>query len=142
MSTPKSKKSWYRKDKAADPIKYRLKNFFRLFSRRGHPLSEEDQEVLEKRVKGTVEVGVECRYCKEYLTVKTVSCDHGVPLSRGGADDLTNIDLICLSCNMMKGSLTREEFTKLMAFLETEPDIAKILRTRLKMSGIVYTKGR
>ena len=54
-----------------------------------------------------------CGYCGELLTVKTISPDHSVPLSRGGGSEWGNIDLICVGCNRAKGSFTKEEFAAL-----------------------------
>ena len=51
-----------------------------------------------------------CCYCKETLTVKTISADHAVPLARGGSSAFENIDFICSGCNRAKGAFTKMEF--------------------------------
>jgi hypothetical protein len=45
--------------------------------------------------------GFGCRRCG---TVENVSIDHVTPLSRGGTDDLDNLQLLCRSCNRKKGT--------------------------------------
>ena len=65
-----------------------------------------------------------CPYCKNYITAKTFSPDHRVPLSRGGRPTLGNIQIICLKCNHAKGALTEVEFTTLIALLRTMDPIA------------------
>ena len=36
--------------------------------------------------------------------------DHAVPLSRGGSNDADNLCTACVRCNLMKGSMTADEF--------------------------------
>jgi 5-methylcytosine-specific restriction endonuclease McrA len=62
----------------------------------------------------------QCRYCKGFYTLAEIAIDHAMPLSRGGALDLTNLDYPCANCNNAKGSLTPTEFLKLVDFLERE----------------------
>lgn len=42
--------------------------------------------------------------------------EHGVPISRGGKDDASNIVLGCAGCNYDKGSFTIDEFRQVRAF--------------------------
>jgi 5-methylcytosine-specific restriction endonuclease McrA len=51
-----------------------------------------------------------CAYCGCVLDEKTVTCDHRVPIARGGSDDIENITLACLSCNSRKWAKTPDEF--------------------------------
>lgn len=37
-------------------------------------------------------------------------CDHILPLSRGGGNDFSNIQILCPTCNLKKGTMTNEEF--------------------------------
>lgn len=83
-------------------------------------------------------IGQHCKYCHEELTVKNLSCDHQIPLSRGGKNDETNLQFICLSCNFEKGNLTGTEYETLVDFLSEYSEMRKIIRTRLKMSGVVF----
>ena len=79
-----------------------------------------------------------CVYCNTEIKIKDYSVDHIQPRSRGGSDAIDNLHLICISCNMMKGNLTDEEFKELLKFLEDKPTVKKIIQQRLKASGFVY----
>lgn len=50
-----------------------------------------------------------CAYCETPLFDR-YHVDHMLPLSRGGADDWTNLALTCPECNLRKGTKTAEEF--------------------------------
>lgn len=132
------KQSWYQQDKKANPRKYRLKNFINTIERR-------EERKLTELERGRIELLLDnnvngpCHYCQQTMTIKTISCDHTVPISRGGKKDVMNLQFICLSCNMMKGNLTGDEFQVFMDFLRPHPEIYKIVSQRLKMSGIVFT---
>ena len=54
-----------------------------------------------------------CYLCGESLYGRLddpLSIEHKIPISRGGSDDVSNIALAHLSCNMRKGTKTPEEF--------------------------------
>lgn len=44
--------------------------------------------------------GHKCRICS---TKQNISIDHKIPLSKGGSDELENLQLLCRSCNSRKG---------------------------------------
>jgi 5-methylcytosine-specific restriction endonuclease McrA len=48
-----------------------------------------------------------CAYCGTY---KPLTRDHIVPLSKGGSDNIENIQGLCLSCNSSKGTKLPEEW--------------------------------
>lgn len=50
-----------------------------------------------------------CTYCGTQLG-KNYHIDHMLPVSRGGTNDLDNLQLLCPKCNMQKGAMTHEEF--------------------------------
>lgn len=52
--------------------------------------------------------GEKCAYCGQAVKL---TVDHIIPLSRGGANDITNIALVCRICNSSKGDLTPSEWT-------------------------------
>lgn len=50
-----------------------------------------------------------CAYCQRYVG-STYHIDHKLPITRGGTNDLSNLQLTCPRCNMRKGTLTHDEF--------------------------------
>jgi 5-methylcytosine-specific restriction endonuclease McrA len=64
-----------------------------------------------------VEADPLCRYCKVQLMLKNVSTDHIVPLSRGGGNQLRNLQFICKSDNKAKGNMRHEEYEFLLGQL-------------------------
>ena len=53
--------------------------------------------------------GGRCEYCGEPTNLiegdpHQATVDHFVPQSRGGTDELCNLRLACLSCNLSKGN--------------------------------------
>jgi 5-methylcytosine-specific restriction endonuclease McrA len=49
-------------------------------------------------------LGWHCRVCGKELTKDTVTIDHIVPVSRGGTNDIENLQPMCHSCNSRKGN--------------------------------------
>jgi 5-methylcytosine-specific restriction endonuclease McrA len=45
---------------------------------------------------------------------KTITVDHVVPLTRGGANDVSNFQFLCFRCNADKANLTNEEYLQLL----------------------------
>lgn len=55
--------------------------------------------------------GNKCYYCDvAFKSIKEITFDHLVPLSRGGYDEIDNYRLAHLSCNQLKGNMTEDEF--------------------------------
>jgi len=50
-----------------------------------------------------------CQLCGKQLSPQDVTMDHIVPISRGGTNDLYNLQPLCMSCNAKKGARTMEE---------------------------------
>ena len=61
-----------------------------------------------------------CYYCKRNAKKENLKLglDHKTPRSKGGAHDLSNIVVSCISCNSKKGTLTEEEFRIKLASLD------------------------
>ena len=61
-----------------------------------------------------------CSYCGIELTIdssdqeRIFSFDHYVPLSKGGGNELSNLELVCNACNTVKGRLNAETFNRLI----------------------------
>ena len=49
-----------------------------------------------------------CVYCGK--RTGTMTCDHVLPVSRGGSSTLDNLVTACLACNMAKATKTPEEW--------------------------------
>jgi 5-methylcytosine-specific restriction endonuclease McrA len=87
------------------------------------------------------DIGKPCRYCHAMVTVKTFSADHEQPISRGGELLLSNITVICLSCNKAKGNMTGPEFRRFMEFLQSfEQSVRVDIYGRLKAGGAIKGK--
>jgi 5-methylcytosine-specific restriction endonuclease McrA len=52
--------------------------------------------------------GWSCQYCGSRTGALT--CDHIVPVSRGGSSTLDNLVTACLACNLAKATCTPEEW--------------------------------
>ena len=55
-----------------------------------------------------------CAHCGDQVNLihdhpKQATIDHILPLSRGGLDNLTNMQLLCNDCNQSKGNRLEEE---------------------------------
>lgn len=55
-----------------------------------------------------------CEYCGTPLTRDVATLDHVKPLALGGYDRLKNCVIACRSCNQKKGSMTRDQFMRLL----------------------------
>ena len=52
--------------------------------------------------------GWTCVYCG--MRSGTLTCDHVVPVSRGGSSTLDNLVTACLACNLAKATMTAKEW--------------------------------
>ena len=43
------------------------------------------------------------RACRQCGTTESLSLDHVIPFSRGGTDDIGNLQVLCMPCNLRKG---------------------------------------
>lgn len=54
----------------------------------------------------------ECVYCTAKLTTSASHLDHRTPLSRGGTDDQSNLQVLCARCNSEKHAKTHVEYVE------------------------------
>lgn len=79
---------------------------------------EEFRADVVKVMGGTEDGAIQCRYCNRFFTLQDAAVDHAIPLSRGGSAGLDNIDYPCKQDNDRKGSMTMQEYTDLLKFLD------------------------
>ena len=53
-----------------------------------------------------------CLYCGRTHRIHYLEIDHKYPVSRGGGNELDNLQLLCTPCNMRKGIQSDEEFRR------------------------------
>lgn len=74
----------------------------------------------------------ECKYCKRILRVNNYQIDHLIPISKGGPSNLDNLQILCSSCNRIKGSFSEKNLLLLFEWLkEQDKDFARDLKIRL-----------
>lgn len=52
-----------------------------------------------------------CAYCGQHRNIKYMTVDHIIPLSKGGTDDIENLQCTCKKCNQFKDNMLPSEFT-------------------------------
>ena len=121
--------------KKTNPKLYRAKALRLAFRKLGHNLSVD--EVLTMMYNNNV-----CPYCNKIIEPLSFSIDHKIPKNRSGSNELSNLQLIDIKCNKVKGDLTDDEFKQLMEFLKYNPTIYENLYRRLRMAGMVFMFSR
>lgn len=67
-----------------------------------------------------------CAYCGRRRSRKRMTIDHIIPLSKGGTDDMDNLQCTCKMCNYLKEDMMPHEFTALaLCILENSMRIEK-----------------
>lgn len=97
-------------------------------------------------------LGTGCSYCGTMLTLENVSLDHIEPFTTSAArknllikkqmDRVSNLQIICRSCNQQKGNLSHDKFVKLNKFLDTDPEISAYVRKKLMQSTVMFAHSR
>ena len=49
-----------------------------------------------------------CQGCRGHFEYRNLEVDHVIPKSKGGGDNIDNLQLLCGHCNRMKGTRTQE----------------------------------
>lgn len=55
-----------------------------------------------------------CAICGKPVKFQKMTVDHIKPLSQGGTNEFSNLQLACHSCNRLKNNFTEEEFYDLV----------------------------
>lgn len=100
-------------------------------------------------------LGTPCLYCRTVLTLENVGLDHMTPIgqdlrtnkaenvdARRVADAWDNLQLICRSCNAVKGDMTHLEFIELLGCVAAWDDKGEALFSRLRMAGWAWSQKR
>jgi hypothetical protein len=66
---------------------------------------KEYQEIFNK-------TGGKCYFCGVELNRLRFDIDHDIPKSKGGSDDIDNLNPSCKPCNLSKGAISIEEYRK------------------------------
>ena len=66
--------------------------------------------------------GKQCKYCPKVLNIRTIACDHIIPLAKDGPSIVGNLQLICRTCNTRKGPLNEEDFLSIMDWVREQPE--------------------
>lgn len=95
---------------AKNPEKYRILANFRSARHRVRLQKAVGSHTLKQWLAKIELYGWRCFYCKRKLSLKNVSKDHAIPISRNGSDFISNILPSCGFCNSKKGNKTVSEF--------------------------------
>src|SRR6185295_6425067 len=68
-----------------------------------------------------------CPFCAGNFSPFTLTCDHIMPMSRGGRDTWMNVVTACRNCNQKKGSRTPEEAHMQLLYAPYIPNRAEFL---------------
>lgn len=104
--------------KAADLVRERLKSELGLFYEGAHRTDVPVRTDLGKVPKYNStdnkrflygEQGGYCNGCREHFPPQNFTIDHIIARSKGGTDHISNLQLLCGSCNSIKGKASQEE---------------------------------
>lgn len=80
-------------------------------SRAGGSYTEAQMRRLYASQKGA------CRYCNCSLDYRDIHRDHRMPVALGGSSDITNMQILCRTCNLSKGSLHPDDFESKIGYV-------------------------
>jgi|TARA_Y100000310_G_scaffold59983_1_gene55371 5-methylcytosine-specific restriction endonuclease McrA len=80
--------------------------------------------------------GEECKYCEKELNIRTIACDHIIPLSKGGESVIENLQLICKTCNTRKGPLDEGDYISLIDWVKKQTmEVREYVMKKLAKGG-------
>ena len=76
------------------------------------------KETVRRLIENSVQHGLACCYCGERMQLTTsrdnfrmaISIDHKVPISDKGTNDISNLQVCCTRCNLVKGTMKEKHF--------------------------------
>lgn len=103
----KTQKVWREKTFAANPVAWRKKKLEELHRRKraGEGTIPVNLKKIWERGEGI------CYLCFAYVPYAESSCDHIIPISRGGLHVEDNVAMVHLPCNVSKGARLPEELS-------------------------------
>ena len=128
------------KAKDAKKINERLRNIYNNQRRRAAEHSSTlDYKLDDLKRLCYAYINEPCYYCDKPLTPKTFSFDHIDPIGRpAGHFGISNLRLVCLTCNQRKGMLSEWEYTSLLSLLDGfGPEPKMDVLSRLRAGGRV-----
>lgn len=135
-------------------LKFKLRNPFdhRVWSISANLVMGKGKKEIIKNML-TEAIGKKCIYCPEIITLSNCSIDHKKAIrdirirknkslfleERKILDNKDNLQIICKSCNSLKGELHDYQFERLIDVLNSDPDMKKIVLKRI-MRGLSIFK--
>jgi len=82
--------------------------------------------------------GKQCVYCTNILSIRTIACDHIIPMIKGGESTAINLRLVCKTCNTRKGPLDEEDFKRIIKWISRQSEEVKAYLLRKLAKGGKY----